>query len=506
MPVGRTPERYPPTCTPTDVAARFRTRVVGISPSIRGHLISCKLVSLLAVAILSVAACAPLASEPAEGAPGDGIAAPDDGGGSADATSRDDPAASVPGADEHDGPTDAAGADEVDGDGRGDAGAARVPPPSDGLEPRPIRSFTIAAVGDVLPHPAVIDRAVAYGQQSGQPYDFRLMFAEVAPIVQAADLAVCNMETPLATDHEVVRQTVGRRTPSGGAPVFVAPRELAEAMAGAGFNACATANNHATDTGVDGLVATLEVLDDVGIASAGTGRTPEEASEPAWLDVNGVTVALLSATYGVNLPLPAGQEWMVQTIDVDRLLDQARAAREAGAEFVVLSLHHGREYQIELSDGQRERIAPLLEDGSIDLILGHHAHVVQAIQRVHGRVAVHGLGNILSNQYAGLTGPETQDGVVALLEVTEHPAGAGFHVTDVGYVPTWVDRDRHVIVDVGTALADDDLAAWRRAEYEASWRRTVAAIEGEGAAAWGVEPSAGTAWFDARRAAPVPVG
>ncbi len=467
-----------------------------------------------------VAACAPIGFDVAEGASGDDtVDASDDGGGSpAGSTSRDTTEAAdgdqagdgdaqdgaAPAERDADGSADAT--DPGDVDDAVDAGSAGIPPPSDGLEPRATRSFTIAAVGDVLPHPALIDRAVAYGRESGQPYDFRPMFAEVAPIIQAADLAICNMETPLATDHEVVRQYVGRRTPAGGAPVFIAPRELGEAMAGAGFDACATANNHASDTGVDGLVATLEVLDDVGIASAGTGRTPEEAREPAWLEVGGVTVALLSATYGINLPLPAGQEWMVEIIDVDRLLDQARAAREAGAEFVVVSLHHGREYQIELSDAQRERTVPLLEDGDIDLILGHHAHVVQAIQRIHGRVAVHGLGNILSNQYAGLTGPETQDGVVALLEVTEHPAGAGFHVTDVGYVPTWVDRDRHVVVDIGTALASGDLADWRRAEYEASWRRTVSGIEGEGAADWGVAPSAGTAWFDARRAAPASVG
>jgi hypothetical protein len=357
-----------------------------------------------------------------------------------------------------------------------------------------------------LPHTPVVERAVAYGGQSDQPYDFRPMFAEVAPVIQAADLAFCNMETPLATDHEMVRQHLGRRTPAGGAPIFIAPRELGEAMAGAGFNACSTANNHATDTGVDGVVATLEVLDDVGIAAAGTGRTPEEAAEPAWLEVNGVTVAMLAATYGVNLPLPAGQEWMVEVIDVERILDQARAARQAGAEFVIVSLHQGLEYQLELSDGQRQRTGPLLEDGAVDLVLGHHAHVVQAIQRLHGRVAVQGLGNILSNQYAGLTGPETQDGVIALVEVTEHPAGTGFHVRNVSYVPTWVDRDRHVIVDVGSDLASDELAAGRRAELEGSWRRTVTAIEREGAAGWGVEPSAGTAWFDARRPAPVPAG
>jgi hypothetical protein len=475
---------------------------------------------LLAALVVMSVACAPLGLEPAEGASGEhAVDAPVDGGGPSPGTADGDTTEVLPSdaaADDEasseaatDDPAADASAEQPDPEAVAADASAEVlggPAPADGLEPRRTRSFTIAAVGDVLPHVAVVERAAAYGRQSGQPYDFRAMFDEVAPIVQAADVGFCNMETPLAADEAAVRRDLGRRTPAGGAPIFVAPRELGEAMAGAGFTVCSTANNHATDTGVDGIVSTLEVLEHVGIAAAGTGRTPEEAREPAWLEVNGVTVALLAATYGVNLPLPAGQEGMVEVIDIERLLDQARAARAAGAEFVILSLHHGLEYQLDLSDGQRERTGPLLEDGAIDLILGHHAHVVQAIQRVHGRVAVHGLGNILSNQYAGLTGPETQDGVIALLEVAEHPAGAGFHVTDVSYVPTWVDRDRHVIVDVGTALADDELAGWRRAEYEASWRRTVAAIDREGAADWGVAPSAGTAWFDARRAQAVPAG
>jgi hypothetical protein len=471
---------------------------------------------LLAALVLMAAACAPFGLEPAEGSADEEASdAADDGSrdGAADRdtteaagadASRDDAAGDGRAVDDQE--TDGSDATEDPAGGGPGAEVLTVPPPSDGLEPRAPRAFTIAAVGDVLPHPPLVERAVAYGSESGQPYDFRPMFAEVAPVVQAADLAICNMETPLAADQELVRRYLGERTPAGGAPIFIAPRELGEAMAGAGFDACSTANNHATDAGVQGVLETLEVLDDVGIAASGTGRTPEEAREPAWLEVNGVTVALLSATYGVNLPLPAGQEWMVEVIDVERILDQARAAREAGAEFVILSLHQGLEYQIDLSDGQRERTGPLLEDGAVDLILGHHAHVVQAIQRLHGRVAVQGLGNILSNQYAGLTGPETQDGVIALLEVTEHASGTGFHVSDVSYVPTWVDRDRHVIVDVGTELASDDLDAARRAEFEASWQRTVAAVNREGAAGWGVEPSAGTAWFDARRAAAVPAG
>jgi hypothetical protein len=353
------------------------------------------------------------------------------------------------------------------------------------------RRFTIAAVGDVVPHGAVLSRAVVYGQDSGRAFDFRPMFAEIEAIIQAADLAICNLETPLATDHAAVRQQ--------GFPLFTAPRELGAALADAGFDACSTANNHATDAGVAGVAATLEVLDAVGIVGAGTGRTPEEAAEPGWHRVQGVEVAHLAASGWVNVALPAGHEWMVEPIDVERLLAQARAAREAGAEFVVVSLHHGIEYQVEPSEGQRVRTEALLAGDEIDVLLGHHAHVVQPIEWVGDQVAVHGLGNLLSNQQADLTGPGTEDGVIVLLEVGERPDGSGFRVTDVAYVPTWVDRDRHVVVDVWATLASPALDAERRRTLVGSWQRTVDGITREGADTWGAEPTSGTAWFDGRR-------
>jgi poly-gamma-glutamate capsule biosynthesis protein CapA/YwtB (metallophosphatase superfamily) len=361
---------------------------------------------------------------------------------------------------------------------------------SGSLEGPTERRFTIAAVGDVLPHGAVIARAEAYGQETGYAFDFRPMFAEVAPIVQAADLAICNLETPLAIDHAAVSHR--------GFPLFNAPRELGEALADAGFDACSTANNHATDAGVDGVIATLEVLDDVGIAGAGTGRTPEEAASPRWHTVRDVTVAHLAASGWVNVALPAGSGWMVELIDVDRLVAQADAAREAGAEFVVVSLHHGIEYQPEPSEGQRSRAEALLASGAIDLVLGHHAHVVQPIERLDDGVAVHGLGNLLSNQRADVTGPETEDGVIVLLEVGEVAEGTGLRVTDVAYVPTWVDRERHVIVDVWATLGSPALDPERRVTLVDSWRRTVAAITRDGADAWGATPTSGTAWFEGR--------
>ena len=350
----------------------------------------------------------------------------------------------------------------------------------------PPRRFTIAAAGDILPHTAVIERAAAYGEASGHEYDFRPMFAEVEPVLAGADLAVCHLEVPLSADNADVYGGGDRRTP-GDAPLFHAPWQLADGIAAAGFDACSTAHNHSLDAGADGVTTTLDALEAAGVGAAGTARTAEEAAEPVIYDVNEVAVAHLSATYGLNnVPMPQDQPWLVDVIDVDTIVADAEAARAAGAEFVLVSLHHGVEYQVEPSDAQRSRADALLANDAIDAIVGHHAHVVQPIDRRHGKVVAYGLGNFLSNQHPDLTGPRTVDGVIVLVEVVEADGAGGFVVDAVSFVPTWVDRTTHVIVDVGAALADDTLDERRRAELEASWDRTVEAITGEGAEVWGV--------------------
>jgi poly-gamma-glutamate capsule biosynthesis protein CapA/YwtB (metallophosphatase superfamily) len=378
-----------------------------------------------------------------------------------------------------------------------------LPPAADPRPDRvvPPRRFTIAAVGDVMAHMGVVESAAVHGRASGEEYDLDPMFADVAPIVRAADLAICNLETTLSPDNRDVYGGRDRRTASG-APLFHTPWQLARTLRDVGFDACSTANNHATDAGIAGVRSTLDLLAAHDIAPAGTWQDQELAGSPTWLDVAGVRVALLAATYGLNLPLEPDDAWMVEVIDLDRLLDQATRARADGAEFVIVSLHHGIEYQVPASDNQRLRADALLASDDIDLLLGHHAHVVQAIERVHGKVVVHGMGNVLSDMKDWETGPDTEDGVIVLLEVVEQAAGDRFVVGDVAVVPTWVDRAAgHRIVDVGAALGGDELSVDRRAALERSKQRTTTAIAGEDGGPWGVASTSGTAWLERRRGA-----
>lgn len=115
----------------------------------------------------------------------------------------------------------------------------------------------------------------------------------------------------------------------------------------------------------------------------------------------------------------------------------------------------------------------------MDLILGHHAHVVQPVGRVGERLVVFGMGNFLSNQSAACCRAAAQGGVIVRVRVTEERAGT-FVVADAMFVPTWVDRSAFEIVDVLAALDDPGLAAEQRAVLSESLTRTTDMLAAEG--------------------------
>jgi poly-gamma-glutamate capsule biosynthesis protein CapA/YwtB (metallophosphatase superfamily) len=327
------------------------------------------------------------------------------------------------------------------------------------------RGFTLIASGDVLTHGAVLERARAYGRRRNQPYDFRPMFADIRPIVSGADLAVCHLEVPLSRNGQDISSW----------PAFNAPPQLAAALRWAGYDACSTASNHSLDQGPQGVAATLAVMDAAGLRHAGMARNSNEAEVPIIVKVRGLRVGLLSYTYGLNSGrLPPKQPWLVNTIQPRQILDDARAARAAGAQFVVVLLHWGQEYRSAPTPWQREVAKRLLGAPEVDLILGHHVHVVQPIERIGSKWVAYGMGNSLSNQTSACCAAGSQDGVLVKVRVTER-AGR-LRARDLRYVPTWVEHPSFRIRPVLTALADQSLPAATRRALQAARDRTTRAV------------------------------
>ena len=123
------------------------------------------------------------------------------------------------------------------------------------------------------------------------------------------------------------------------------------------------------------------------------------------------------------MPIPPETPWIIFNLEKDPILDMARQTREAGAEFIVVSLHWGVEYQTAPTNEQRSLAETLLKDENIDLIVGHHAHVIQPVGMIDNEYVIYGIGNFLSNQSTSCCATGTQDGVIVEIELTETPDG-----------------------------------------------------------------------------------
>ena len=236
------------------------------------------------------------------------------------------------------------------------------------------------------------------------------------------------------------------------------------------------------DQGIAGIEDTLDVFDQEGLGHAGMARTASEAAIPRLYSVDGVTIGHLSYTYGLNgFILPDDKPWAVHVISAQDILGEARAAIELGAEFVVLSIHWGAEYQVAPTSQQRALAKELLAGDEIDLIVGTHAHVIQPVERLGGNLVIYGLGNFLSNQSpqsCRSCPPESSDGVIVLVDLVEGESG-DLEVAVVSAVSTWVDRRTFSIVDVGAALSAGSSPELTR-QLEQSWARTTTTLRSYG--------------------------
>jgi poly-gamma-glutamate synthesis protein (capsule biosynthesis protein) len=329
----------------------------------------------------------------------------------------------------------------------------------------PLPTVTFAFAGDTLVHSPLVTRAWENGGRAR--YDFAPMFARIAPLVGWADLAVCHLESPVAPFGEAFST----------APRYGIPGDIAVGLAAAGWDRCSTASNHSYDRGEGGIEATVASLTMAGLGQSGMARAPLERIAPV-LDVRGVDVAHLSYTWGLNgMRLPAGQPWLVNLIDPAQIVADATDARRRGAQVVIVSLHWGVEKESRPSPYQREVAETITVSGAVDLIVGHHAHVLQPIERINGRWVAFGLGNHLSNMTDGFGWPaSSQDGAVLL--VTMHRMANGRVAVDPPeVVPTWVDRnDGWVVRPVIADLADPTTPPGVRTQLAASLARTRSVV------------------------------
>lgn len=347
----------------------------------------------------------------------------------------------------------------------------------------PPREFTMVATGDPLIHEDFWYQAMADAAITGKgDMDYYPLMANIADITSTADYAVCHMETVVAP----------RGGPYSGYPMFSVPPQIITAKAEMGYDLCTTASNHTFDDGAEGIERTLGELEAAGIAHAGSARTPAEAATPTIVDVQTeqgpVKVAHLNYTYGFNgLPYPNGETWRANKIDVPTILDEARRAKAAGAEVVILTMHWGTEYQTDPDADQLAQAEALMASPHIDHIIGGHVHVVQPITKMNDKWVTFGHGNLFACHRDW--GQPNEEGLLSRFTFTEDPDG-GFTATKAEYLPllsTCTFDGATRVMNIPKAFETGDFGAYGPERLELAWQRTTATVNSMGGAEDGLQ-------------------
>ncbi|MEO3972524.1 CapA family protein [Streptomyces sp. CAU 1734] len=348
------------------------------------------------------------------------------------------------------------------------------------------RTFTVAAAGDVLIHPELVEQAALDAQESGKGeagLDFGPLLAGVKPVISKADLAICHMETPVGKPGG----------PFEGYPEFLVPPQILTALKDVGYDTCSTASNHTYDHGLKAIRRTLDTMDRIGLGHTGSARTPEESRKVNIRTVKGVKVAHLSYSWESFLnPTPGKERWAFNRMSTERIKRAEAQGRKQGAEVVILSVHWGLEHYNEPSVPQLALAERLTKETGVDLVIGHHAHVVQPIQKLNGTWIAYSLGNQVA-RHSSPTGL-TEEGVIGWFEFHETESGwevAARHRTTLVDIPPEVEVgekipagavEDHRLVDVRQVLDNPgDLSEGRLARYRLAINRTHGFLYNRGA-------------------------
>lgn len=322
---------------------------------------------------------------------------------------------------------------------------AQMNPISDGLQSTvETRHVTLTAVGDIMMHQWQITRGY---DAATDTFDYADSFTYVKPYLEQADFTFGNLDTTFAGRYKGSNSDI-----LGYAcyPMFNAPEILGNNLQDVGIDMLATANNHSLDSGKNGVFATLDYLDSIGMKHLGTARSEEEKDALTIVDVNGITFGFTCYTYGTNgIPVPSDATYSVNSLynyeedKLQEMCDNVRALKEAGVDIVMPIIHFGTEYR-EMPDSYQEMCVDMLFDAGADVIIGGHPHVVEPMEireitnpdgTTRTGYVIYSMGNFISSQ-------RYENGVMKdiglILDMEFEKSGSETRLTAWNFAPTYV--------------------------------------------------------------------
>lgn len=311
----------------------------------------------------------------------------------------------------------------------------------------PVTVINIRACGDLN----ITDEVILAGA-GANGYDFTRCFQDVAGVLSGADLTLLNFEGILSGG------------PYGGASTS-APLQMAQALKAAGVDIVQTANSNSVQDGLIGLRSTLDSFRNAGIEPVGTFASPEEFKKSKGFticEIQGVKVAVVAFTKGVgSMGLPAGSEDCVnllyndyattyQDIDEKGIKKLLKTVSKEKPDITIALLHWGSEYNDTVSASQK-KIASLMKEQGVDIIIGTHSHRVQQIDySASGNTLVaYSLGDF----FGSATEAGSNYSIVLDIEITKDADAGTTQITGYSVIPIYTlkesetcDGQRRVVV------------------------------------------------------------
>lgn len=280
-----------------------------------------------------------------------------------------------------------------------------LPACSDQSEPPPKAAtenthVTIVAVGDIMLGGSATEILLK------ESYDYP--FTYIKPLLDNADVVIGNLEGPLTSicnnEMELDKKYVFRSPPG----------KVAPALKRAGFNLLSLANNHIMDYGPSGMIDTVDALKQHNILSVGVGRNTALARAGKIIHTHNGKLGFLS--YSLTFPesfwatdtqagAAFGHEKQI-VADIKRL--------KKHADSVIVSFHWGREKITELRPYQ-PKLGRAAIDAGAALVIGHHPHILQAIEQYKDGLIMYSLGNFIFGSYS----PDAKTSVVARITLND---------------------------------------------------------------------------------------
>lgn len=233
--------------------------------------------------------------------------------------------------------------------------------------------------------------------QGSRAVPFEQMTRGLLPLIRGADVNFANIET-VVTDRPL--------RPLDKAFNFQMHPQALQHLIDIGYNLFSLANNHSHDYGLAGILQTLNFSRSFersrNVAFSGLGESPSDVTTPSILIIRGVRIGFLA--YGNTSFLPTARSAGVLSYNSEAHIQEGlRNLREANVDLRIVSIHTGTERRTDLDQGQRQKFNRMLALGDVDLIIGHHPHVVRPIENVDGRFIFYSLGNYLMVGSANIT-------------------------------------------------------------------------------------------------------